>query len=250
MSLITPTSVTSTSESRASTSPALGSPSFYSQLDGRGPELAASGWLQGCLAVLGSTHPERCTVAPSPELADKIKGEMNRLAGTKRIQAIPTAVRLGMPSRPGLNDGLIIPGSHFPLGTSLQRVRSAAADSVPLHGTVRVIVVLVDFADQAMGQSRQHFEDLFFSTGVLADGSVKEYFDDVTNGLVSLTGEVVGPYRMPQDVSDDANGSRTPRCGCPRERHGRPPGQPAGRRRCLRAHHGARAVAGGAPRHT
>lgn len=166
-----------------------------------------STWLEGCLSVLSLHDPQRCTVAPSPTLSEKIKSELERVSATKRMLALPTSVRLGMPKSPGLNDGLIIPGSHFPVGTSLQRVRSAAADRSPLHGTVRVVVVLVDFDDKPMTETREHFEDLFFSTGVMADGSVKEYFDEVTNGLVSLTGEVVGPYRMPQSLADYANGA-------------------------------------------
>ena len=85
-------------------------------------------------------------------------------------------------------------------------MRSAAADRAPLHGTLRVIVVLVDFSDQVMAETQQHFEELFFSTGVLANGSVREYFDEVTNGLVTITGQVVGPYRMPQTMAQYAHG--------------------------------------------
>ncbi len=146
-------------------------------------------------------------MAPSPELSDRIKGEVTKLQSSKRIRDLASQVRIGLPRRPGLNDGLIIPGSHFPLGTSVERVRSAAADRSPLHGTLRVIVVLVDFDDLEMAQTQQHFDELFFSTGVVAGGSVREYFDEVTNGLVTLTGQVVGPYRMPRTLADYANGA-------------------------------------------
>lgn len=158
------------------------------------------------LRILSREESDRCLVPPSPELSERIKSEISRLAGTKKMRQLAPLVRIGLPSRPGLNDGLIIPGSSFPLGTSIDRVRSAAADRSPLHGTLRVAVVLVDFSDQEMVQTRQHFEDLFFSTGVVAGGSVREYFDEVTNGLVTLTGEVVGPYRMPRTMVEYANG--------------------------------------------
>src|SRR6185312_14242320 len=78
--------------------------------------------------------------------------------------------------RPGFNDGLIIPGTEYPLGTPLFQVSRAAATRAPLRGTVSVIIVLVDFSDAPMAASRAHFKDLFFSTGKIPTGSVREYF--------------------------------------------------------------------------
>jgi len=163
--------------------------------------------LATCLQTLSRQDDRRCTVAPSPELADRIKEELAALADSDFLQELGAQVRITLPSRPGLNDGLIIPGSYFPLGTSIDRVRSAAADRAPLHGTLRVVIVLVDFSDQNMAQTQQHFQDLFFSTGVLPHGSVKEYFTEVTHGLVTLAGEVVGPYRLPMTMAQYAHGA-------------------------------------------
>ncbi len=159
----------------------------------------------GVWRVLADHDPDRCTVAPSPELADKLRAELTRISSARRVADLPVDVSFSTPAHPGLNDGLIVPGSYFPLGTSVDRVRSAAADRAPLRGTVRVIVVLVDFPDKAMTAAASHFEELFFSTGVLANGSVKEYYAEVTNGLVDITGQVVGPYRMPRPLTDYAN---------------------------------------------
>jgi len=52
-----------------------------------------------------------------------------------------------------------------------------------------------------------HFNDLFFSTGVLPHGSVKEYYNEATGGLIDITGEVVGPYPLPQTLAWYANGN-------------------------------------------
>jgi immune inhibitor A len=41
---------------------------------------------------------------------------------------------------------------------------------------VRVLVVLVDFSDKQFAVDTARFEELFFSTGSLVTGSVKEYF--------------------------------------------------------------------------
>jgi immune inhibitor A len=111
------------------------------------------------------------------------------------------------PRQIGFDDGVIIPPSEFPVGTPFAAIRQAAADRAPLRGSVRVIVVLVDFSDAQMTQSTAHFNDLFFSSGVLPHGSVKEYYRDVTNNLIDLTGEVVGPFRMPQTLAWYANGN-------------------------------------------
>ena len=148
---------------------------------------------------------EFCAVAPSPELKGRLKAE---LADAKKKSKSPLAEVLGLtrePRRLGFDDGVIIPPEQFRLGTPLSAIRSAAAERAPLRGTVRVIVVLVQFSDHAMVQTAQHFNDLFFSTGVLPHGSVKEYYTEVTGGLVSIVGEVVGPYQLPQTVAWYAN---------------------------------------------
>jgi immune inhibitor A len=117
-------------------------------------------------------------------------------------------IRLRQERHIGLNDGLIIPGSYFPLGTAPSVVRRAALDRAPLSGTVRIIVVLVNFKDKRMSaaHNNQHFKDLFFSTGVLPHGSVKEYYKEVTGGLIDIAGEVVGPFTLSQNMSHYANG--------------------------------------------
>ena len=86
-------------------------------------------------------------------------------------------------------------------------IRSAAADRAPLRGTLRVIVVLVDFSDKHMTQTKQHYKDLFFSTGVIPTKSVREYYQDVTNGLIDIDGDVVGPFRLPQTIATYAHGA-------------------------------------------
>ncbi len=149
----------------------------------------------------------RCMVAPSPDLNEKIRKEIKALAARKDSVLGGLALRASEPKRDGFNDGLIIPPSEFPIGTAPSVIRNAAMERAPLRGTVRVIVVLVDFSDKPMVQTKQHFVDLFFSNGVIPTKSVREYFADVTNGLVDLQGDVVGPFRMPQTLATYAHGA-------------------------------------------
>lgn len=164
-------------------------------------------------AAAHSADGNRCVVTASPELREKLLEQFNSIRESMRgseeevAHGLASLLRFAQPRRVGFNDGLIIPGSYFPVGTPANVVRSTAANRAPLRGTVRVIVVLVDFSDRQMNETQQHFQELFFSTGVLANGSVKEYFTEVTHNLVNITGEVVGPYRLPQTLATYANGA-------------------------------------------
>src|SRR5262245_52612738 len=150
---------------------------------------------------------ERCMVAPSPELAERLSREIELLRG-RTDGVIARYLTLGRkPMVLGLDDGVIIPPDQYPFSTPESVIRNAAAERAPLTGTVRVIVVLVDFSDKPMTATVEDFHDLFFSTGIIPHGSVKEYYTEVSNGSVDIVGEVVGPFRMPQTLAWYANGN-------------------------------------------
>ncbi|WP_137161759.1 M6 family metalloprotease domain-containing protein [Blastococcus sp. CCUG 61487] len=146
-----------------------------------------------------------CAVAPSPELRERLREELRQLRADVDSPILRQLTLPRRPRWPGFDDGTIIPPDRFELGTSSRTIARAAADRAPLRGTVRVIVVLVDFTDRPMTQTAQHFTDLFFSSGILPHGSVAEYFREVSGGLVDLVGEVVGPLRLPRKLSWYAN---------------------------------------------
>jgi immune inhibitor A len=162
-------------------------------------------------STLGGGHTARavwsdfCAVAASPELKERLTAE---LADARKNSKSALASALGLtrgPRRLGFDDGTIFPPDRFPVGTPMAAIRSSAADRAPLRGTVRVVVVLAQFSDRAMTQPATHFQDLFFSTGVLPHGSVKEYYREVTGGLVDIVGEVAGPFMLPQTNAWYAN---------------------------------------------
>jgi immune inhibitor A len=53
----------------------------------------------------------------------------------------------------------------------------------------------------------QRFQNLFFSSRTITNGSVTEYYADVSGGKIALSGEVKGPFRMPLKLSEYANGA-------------------------------------------
>jgi immune inhibitor A len=139
----------------------------------------------------------------SPEAREKLNKAMEK---ARAAGGFPYALslRASEPRALGFNDGVIVPPNAFPLGTSPSVIRSAGADRAPLQGTLRVIVVLVDFSDKQMVQTQQHFRDLFFSQGG-PKKSVRDYYAEVTNGLVDIQGDVVGPFRLPQTLATYAH---------------------------------------------
>ncbi len=157
-------------------------------------------------AASQSYDGHRCMIAPSPELKEKLDEEMQRLKEQLRDSVLANKVKIGIDYKPvGLNDGLIYPGSMFPVGTSAELARSAAANRPPLSGTLKVIVVLVDFSDKPMTTPLSHYEELFFSSGVVPTGSVREYYREVTHGMINIQGQVAGPYRMPKTLAEYAH---------------------------------------------
>lgn len=161
---------------------------------------------------------QTCAVPPSPQLraqwARALEGANEAAALTDGAAPF---LRIERDPRPvGFNDGVIVPPEDFPVGTPLMAIRSAAGDRAPLRGTVRVAVVLVDFSDKHLTTTKAQMERLFFSSGAMPHGSVKEYYTEVTNGLIQLDGVVVGPYRMPHTLAwYAANGSGVGKNGTP-----------------------------------
>lgn len=154
--------------------------------------------------VAAATSP--CFVAAAPELRAKMDAELSRL----RHRKTGIGDVLGVAKEPralGLNDGMILPPDAYPFGTPDSVMRNSGLDRAPLRGAVRVIVVLADTSDKPMATPVEHYRDLFFSEGVVATGSVREYFREVTGGLVDVVGEVVGPYRLPQTMAWYSNGN-------------------------------------------
>jgi immune inhibitor A len=152
----------------------------------------------------------RCMVAPHPQLQERMKSEIQgMLSAHPELGVMRSMLRVGQPAaRLGFNDGLVLPPSYFPASASPHAIRSASLQRAPLRGVLRVAVVLVDFADQQFDSTHDaaHFEELFFSQGAIATGSVREYFSEVTHGLIDIQGEVVGPLHLPRTLVAYANG--------------------------------------------
>ena len=131
-----------------------------------------------------STHQEcLCICPPAPELEKKIlstKKNILKATGYKDIDEID-----------------ILDMSTFTLITSRPRKTrshdfSASSSRAPIVGNRRAIVLLVDFSNKAANKNQAHFNDMLFSQGSYATGSMRDYYKEVSYGKLNVIGEVKG----------------------------------------------------------
>jgi immune inhibitor A len=137
-----------------------------------------------------------CFVAPHPELLKEMIAKFNELKdrASQELPIMRSLLRLREPRSPGFNDGLLHLDQDF------------APQRAPLTGAINVVVILVDFADKqftAGTQTAAHYKDLWFGVG---NNSVNDFYREVSDDKVEITGEVVGPYRLPHPIAYYANG--------------------------------------------
>ncbi len=150
-----------------------------------------------------SPYEGLCAVPAHPNLREEMRRTL-AAAKANDHDIVKELLEVRFPVRFGLNDAVIYPAHTLGPGTAESTIRSAAPERAPT-GVQRVIVVLVNFQDKQITQSKQHYQDLFFSTGVVSTGSVSEFYKEVTNGLVTIAGDVVGPFTLPQTAAYYAN---------------------------------------------
>jgi|GEM_PF-1206745 len=104
--------------------------------------------------------------------------------------------------------------AEWGLDQSSRRPEALAAQlaASPEAVNFRVLCILVDFWDRldSLGYAKGtagKFDTLLFSSGAVPTGSMKEYWDEVAYGEISVSGDVVGWFRMPEDYSYYASSS-------------------------------------------
>jgi immune inhibitor A len=147
-----------------------------------------------------------CAMPPHPDLLERIQNyeRAPSMAGTAEVVSSPLYVPWKSEKPLGQDDGITQPTEM------LVGIEQAAPPARMPAGprTLRVIVVLVGFAGAKMTGTAAHFQNLFFSTGrVIPTGSVREYYEEVSRGLVKLQGDISGPFYLPHPASYYANGS-------------------------------------------
>ena len=146
-------------------------------------------------------HP----VPPSPEVLAYLHAEYRRFRAKKKDRRLSFK---GYLRRIGFVD-LTARFKQGDSGTRLTRGPGTALVAVPkrkVTGPVRVIVLLVDFADGAGQRPARQYEDMLFSKKTFQTGSLRDFYAEVTLGKVDVTGSVYGWLRMPRKYSFYAGG--------------------------------------------
>ena len=141
-------------------------------------------------------------VAPSPEVLDAMRDEFHTLVLSAPMGLRPH-LRLGEPTprSPGLNDGTIYPPEEMPDRVMGLAPEEAPAGPGPVRGVVRVVVILAEFPDNRFTTDRTHYEELLFSDGSHPTGSLRDYYSRASYGKVLISGEIHGPYELPEPYS-------------------------------------------------
>ena len=145
-------------------------------------------------------HEVGCIMPPSPELEQKILRAKSLLAAGKDL---PTKASGDLLDLRSLTMILSRPAQTRP-----NTFIDARPDPAPVTGTRRALVLLVDFSDKAGTQTQAHFDQMMFSVGTYATGSMRDFYHEASYNQLDVIGVVSGSggptagwYRAPQPKS-------------------------------------------------
>lgn len=93
-----------------------------------------------------------------------------------------------------------------PRVTRTHTLVSPVRDFAPKIGTVKALVLLVEFPDNKSTEKKGHFEKMLFSKGAVSTGSLRDYYQEVSYNQLDVTGDVYGWYQAPHPYSYYTNG--------------------------------------------
>lgn len=140
----------------------------------------------------------RCIMPPAPVLLEKIINTKRTLEEIKSSGREMSEYQNGN-DKLSLDDFMTI--TNRPAQTRPDTFVSPTKMFVPAIGPKKVIVLLVDFSDESANQPKSHYEDLLFSQGTYATGSMRDYYKEVSYNNLDVHGEVHGWFRAPQPKS-------------------------------------------------
>src|SRR5262249_51144048 len=101
----------------------------------------------------------------------------------------------------GWNEGIFYPPLAPPASLA-DLAPSEAVRSRPTHGTLRCLVLLVDFADNPGQRAAADFQQMLFSKGTYPTGSMYDFYKENSAGKLNLEGQAIGWLRLPRPYAD------------------------------------------------
>lgn len=128
-------------------------------------------------------HECLCICPPTPELENKINRTKQKILQEAGFRGIDDVDILDMRTYTMITTRPFKTRSHN---------HSHSADRAPIVGNKKAIVLLVDFSDKAAGTSQSHYNDMLFSQGTYATGSMRDYFKEASYNKLDVSGQVSG----------------------------------------------------------
>ena len=151
------------------------------------------------------------SVAPAPEVLEAIRTEikLRKLTASDRQPAtVAPALVAEQAGAPGIDQGIFYPETALPAHiAALGLAPAKAIRSRPTTGNVRILVLLVDFADNPGNRAVSEYKDMLFSRGTFATGSMYDFYKENSYGQLDIDGDVAGWLRMPQPYAYYVNGN-------------------------------------------
>lgn len=123
-------------------------------------------------------------VPPSPGLLEKIKRTKEILQSGENLPEIETADVLDFNTLTLITSLPVKAKSGFPA--------SAVKAPAPVTGTRKALVLLIDFSDKTAVTAQAHYNNLLFSVGTYATGSMRDYYREVSYNKLDVIGAVSG----------------------------------------------------------
>jgi immune inhibitor A len=130
------------------------------------------------------THHALRWIPPSPELQEKILRTKDYLAMGKPLPTDPL-------SKETIVDVLDLQTLTL-ISSRPKRLHTAEPNLAPIMGTRRALVLLVDFSDKVATQTQQHYQELLFSSGTYAGGSLRDFYQEISYNKLIISGEISG----------------------------------------------------------
>jgi immune inhibitor A len=129
-------------------------------------------------------HDVHCVMPPAPDLEEEIVAAKQRLlAGADPSEAVQDT-RLDARSLT-----LIL---SRPAKTRAHTLVAPTQEFASVLGDRRALVLLVDFSDKAATQTQAHFNDMLFSSGTYATGSMRDFYRQASYNKLNVIGTVSG----------------------------------------------------------
>jgi len=158
---------------------------------------------------LESTRCMPLRVGPSPEVLAAIRAEMHARKLTLRdlmLENVTAQLVMEPIRQTGLNSGIFYFMETLPARAAALSPAQAVRGR-PTTGTLRLLVLLVDFSDNQGSRSQQDFKDMLFSRAAYPTGSMRDYYKENSYSQLDIDGDVIGWIRLPQTYSYYVNGS-------------------------------------------